>query len=777
MFKKKKLIEENSILIPKVIGYEVDIAGDMLEDSHIKYKVEDKQVPSLFVDKGCVAKTSPKPGTYIDPNKTLLIYRSNIKLFPFICLGIICLIIIFFILNYGGSSPLLGGYPEISRVNDSWVTSDIVYVNTDATFNRSTVEYYQYCISKTKSDDSCEWTNTYTKSVQISTSGTWYVWFRSISSAGDISYVSNRLKVTIDSDAPTVSNLESLVTNKSIELKVDAKDSLSNIQSYYYSINNSEYVEGTKSYTFTNLNTNSSYDLKVKVVDTVGNYVIYSKTLTTTSTNGSATSTTTAQTIPAISLANIPSIITSGDSISFANELTCTDENNKEITNISSLEIGDHKVTCSIADSSGNEAITTKNISVIVPSGDDESINGNLRVNLDYPGTATDYTYRLKDESVTRTDSNYVWHYYVGPIYIKPEYLDNIYIHYKENGKDIYLSNDNSLNVDIVPNSYSVEYGSTTEVNIMYDSLATNKLYRINDGAWENYEGPFEVSGNTKVDAYASRSIKYYDSLNSNIKSKVDMTSDSIYVQETFPSIGSSGNIDVSINLNDIPDSINEGDSYSIPTYYSFGTHGTGFVHFTSDDKFVYNTNELSAGTHTLKGVITALDGTTKVVTKTIEVNESDSNYSINLNSLLSTITYMSSYTLPSNTTEKGETITNTNSLSIGEHTLTTTNNNISISKTITVTQNNTLSIDLNNIPNEITVGELYSLPSHYSLGNYNLSSIKCRSGNDLYQNTRVMGIGTYQITCTITDTNGNEASAKKTINVVAPIPNIENLN
>ena len=42
------------------------------------------------------------------------------------------------------------------------------------------------------------------------------------------------------------------------------------ISKYYYSINNSSYVEGTSTYTFTNLNEQTTYTIKVKVTDTNG---------------------------------------------------------------------------------------------------------------------------------------------------------------------------------------------------------------------------------------------------------------------------------------------------------------------------------------------------------------------------------------------------------------------------------------------------------------------------------------------------------------------------
>ena len=60
-------------------------------------------------------------------------------------------------------------------------------------------------------------------------------------------------------------------TNDSITVSVDASNGTNNIANYYYSINNGEYVSSTSNtYTFEGLDTGTTYDIKVYVVDANG---------------------------------------------------------------------------------------------------------------------------------------------------------------------------------------------------------------------------------------------------------------------------------------------------------------------------------------------------------------------------------------------------------------------------------------------------------------------------------------------------------------------------
>ena len=75
-----------------------------------------------------------------------------------------------------------------------------------------------------------------------------------------------------DYDFATVNSVSvTEATTDSITVSVDASNGTNNIAYYYYSINNGEYVSSTNNtYTFEGLDTGTTYDIKVYVVDTNG---------------------------------------------------------------------------------------------------------------------------------------------------------------------------------------------------------------------------------------------------------------------------------------------------------------------------------------------------------------------------------------------------------------------------------------------------------------------------------------------------------------------------
>jgi chitodextrinase len=83
---------------------------------------------------------------------------------------------------------------------------------------------------------------------------------------------------------PVVNSVDSIVSANTIKLTVDATKGSRDISKYYYSSNNgSSYVNSTSNtYTFTGLNDNQNYNVKVYVEDLLGNAsVIYSGSSTT----------------------------------------------------------------------------------------------------------------------------------------------------------------------------------------------------------------------------------------------------------------------------------------------------------------------------------------------------------------------------------------------------------------------------------------------------------------------------------------------------------------
>ena len=69
---------------------------------------------------------------------------------------------------------------------------------------------------------------------------------------------------------PSVTKVTPTTKYNQITVTTTGTKGTNEISKYYYSINNSSYVEGTSTYTFTNLNEQTTYTIKVKVADTNG---------------------------------------------------------------------------------------------------------------------------------------------------------------------------------------------------------------------------------------------------------------------------------------------------------------------------------------------------------------------------------------------------------------------------------------------------------------------------------------------------------------------------
>ena len=69
----EKKDNKKNLIVPNILGLELDIAGDILDDNNIKYEIQDKKIITFFRDKNCVAKTIPRRGKKIDKNDVVII--------------------------------------------------------------------------------------------------------------------------------------------------------------------------------------------------------------------------------------------------------------------------------------------------------------------------------------------------------------------------------------------------------------------------------------------------------------------------------------------------------------------------------------------------------------------------------------------------------------------------------------------------------------------------------------------------------------------------------
>src|SRR5574344_1702763 len=130
--------------------------------------------------------------------------------------------------------------PEITSSSDEWNNVKTVEVEKDS-HTKGKIDYYMYCISSTKSTKDCVWQKTLTKNVEVTNSGTSYIYFKAVDDKGQESLPSLPCVVNIDTEAPSIINITKEVTESSIALTVTASDDESGVDKYYFKLEDGEY--------------------------------------------------------------------------------------------------------------------------------------------------------------------------------------------------------------------------------------------------------------------------------------------------------------------------------------------------------------------------------------------------------------------------------------------------------------------------------------------------------------------------------------------------------
>ena len=254
-------------------GLTLKEAEEKLENNNIKdYKI--KRNIDLSTKSGCISK--------IDLDDTLTLYVSERRfILVLLLLFLLCNIVVF---TFNGTISTLFGTkaPVIKSESHEWNMNTLVSVNKDAVM-KNEISYYEYCITKSKNTLKCNWKRTDTKNIQVSVTGKWYVYFRAIDKKNIKSKISNREYVQIDNEAPIINDVSEQLTFNSIKLTVNASDNHSGIDKYYYSIDGIDFNESKGEYVFENLSPNTEYEITIKVLDKLGNTVIYKKKIKTSS--------------------------------------------------------------------------------------------------------------------------------------------------------------------------------------------------------------------------------------------------------------------------------------------------------------------------------------------------------------------------------------------------------------------------------------------------------------------------------------------------------------
>ena len=562
---RKREIEKARLIMPDVVGEAIEDAEKILKEKNIEI-TEVKKKFDLFTKKDYVIKTEPEVGEEVEDKVVVTI--SRMKLLPLLLL---CVLFAFGGIMFGTgtiSRILTTSAPRIESKTHEWTKSGIVVVTKDAKMIDE-VKNYEYCVTKRKTTIGCKWEKTETKNVEISKSGVWNVYFRGIDLKGRKSKVSNRDYVRVDNDAPIIEKVKSSIGTNTISLAVDARDEHSGVNTYYYKINDGEYVLGEKEYTISNLEPNKEYKITIKVVDKVGNETEVEINITTledanadnnndgdnntnnndNNNNQNDDDNKQEEIIepPYIDLNEVPSILeykedhklpSNYDFKNSTGTVSCK-VGEVEYTNTKDIPIGNHTITCTATNKEGMSTTVSKDVYVKITDAEEEDLNGWIWLNLHYPANSTDWEWKKIDENEELVGDDLLWNEYTGPIRVRIEDIDKIYIRYKLDGNEVIISPDGYY-VDIEPERGSIRAGETTKVKINYGTDVDKVEYRINNGVWQEYTEEFEVTANTRIDARIIYHIDVYDEDGNVLLQKPKKKTTTGYVKEIIDS--TSGN-------------------------------------------------------------------------------------------------------------------------------------------------------------------------------------------------------------------------------------------
>ncbi len=555
--------------VPKVVGVSVEEAREILEKSKIEIEKEKKKI-DIFEKSGKVIKIEPQEDEEIEKEEKVILYVNDKKpLLIILLLFLVC--VLFMMVKSGTISTIINTTaPVIESKTHEWTKSGMVEVTKDAKMIDELKEY-EYCVTNRKSTIGCNWNSTKTKNAEIGASGKWYVYFRGIDVKGRKSKVSNREYVQVDNENPIIKGIKEEVSENEIKVVVEATDRLSGVNSYFYKINNQEYVLGTKTYEYKNLEVNKEYEISVKVIDKVGNEIevikkiktksssdssnsggvtnpTTSTTTTSTTTTGVTTTTTSKVTttevkdevVPIINLDKVPPKFYYGSKHDLPSyykfgptggEVKCIVDEKDEAKDTSKLVLGKHTIVCTAYGNNGISTKVEKEVEVALEVSDEEENDGWIWLNLHYPANSTKWEWKKLDENEEQSGEDLNWHEYTGPIRVRVEDVDKIIIRYVIDGNEVIISPDGYY-VDIEPEKTSVKALESTKVKINYGTEVEKIEYRINNGVWQEYTNEFDVGANTSIEARIKYLIDVYDADGNLLLQKTKRKTASGYIGE-----------------------------------------------------------------------------------------------------------------------------------------------------------------------------------------------------------------------------------------------------
>ena len=276
------------------------------------------------------------------------------------------------------NSPTL---PTIIGGSDSWSTSvKAISIETPST-STSGIKNYQYYISTSStSQTGGNWIDLAngTTSVNIDTNGTRYIYFRAINNAGKVSDITAPQTTKIDTGTPTTPTITGgsttwSSTSKTIKVST-ASTSTSGIKNYQYYISTSStsqtggnWIDLASGATSVNVSTNGTRYIYFRAVNNAGKtsavsgYQVTKVDTTTPALRAKATTTT----IPKGYSSSPVNYFTITTNYGSSGGTTTCKVGSTTVTNVRSLAVGTHTLTCTMKTGAGKTASASTTLKVV----------------------------------------------------------------------------------------------------------------------------------------------------------------------------------------------------------------------------------------------------------------------------------------------------------------------------------------------------------------------------------------------------------------------------
>ena len=159
---------------------------------------------------------------------------------------------------------------NVAKINSVTHTSTLNSITLNVNAQKGDNEIVKYFYSKDNGETYIESTSSTYTFDNLTDTTEYKIKVKVLDSYGRYSTEYQEAIATTTYILPSVTKVSPTTKYNQITVTTTGTKGTNEISKYYYSINNSSYVEGTSTYTFTNLNEQTTYNIKVKVADTNG---------------------------------------------------------------------------------------------------------------------------------------------------------------------------------------------------------------------------------------------------------------------------------------------------------------------------------------------------------------------------------------------------------------------------------------------------------------------------------------------------------------------------